>query len=518
LHCTKEKPYHLKPVIDLISTHSTTAKGNSIHKAALASIIFIVFAYIVVRAMGLSITHDEGVTYKIIKGNIHSARTANNHLLNTWLTSFLVNKAGLSSFLFRLPNVLAFLLYAFYAYKLLIRHPKTIILAGGIVLLFFNPFLLEYFSLARGYGLALAFEMGAFYHFIIAKSEKSNSALFIKNLFFSLLYCTLACYSNLSFINISMCLAGLWILEFVLLIRVEKGNFPKTSIAGILFLFGIYGYFVGEFIGQLQLLKKTEQLYYGGTNGFFHDTVLSLADKTLNLIIPYEEVLTSVGLLAAVFLALAAAQILYSKQYDNLARLIIILFGVIVGIHLEHKFFDSLFPIGRTAISILLLFSLILYFLILEFDGSFRPKSSQKKLGYAVFSIFIILPILVNQLCNINFRSSIEWRYDTNDKTAIDLALAKAKENGSIDAFSISCHWLYEPSLNFYRAAIDSTKIQPVIKDIDLNSDFIYCSKEDLEKIPQDSSYKRIAQFKDTETTLIWHVRNPALTSKERRR
>ena len=43
--------------------------------------------YVIYRASTLSFTHDESLSFTIIKGNLDWVLTANNHLLNTQLMS-----------------------------------------------------------------------------------------------------------------------------------------------------------------------------------------------------------------------------------------------------------------------------------------------------------------------------------------------------------------------------------------------------------------------------------------------
>ncbi len=123
-----------------------------------------VFAYVFVRAWTVPFTFDEVTTSQLVQGSQWSdfGLTANNHLLNALLIKGLLSTFSPSELIFRLPNVLAAAIYLFYAYKLgklLMKNQPWI----PLVLLTSMPFLLDFFSLARGYGLALGFCLASIY-------------------------------------------------------------------------------------------------------------------------------------------------------------------------------------------------------------------------------------------------------------------------------------------------------------------------------------------------------------------
>src|SRR6476620_5103779 len=107
------------------------------------------FIYVFVRATFLSFTHDESLSYALIKVDSAIGDKANHHWLNTWLMSVCSSLFGDKEIALRLPNVLAFIPYAFYGHRLISLPGKKYFLLLVIPLLFFNPFVMDYFSLAR---------------------------------------------------------------------------------------------------------------------------------------------------------------------------------------------------------------------------------------------------------------------------------------------------------------------------------------------------------------------------------
>ena len=118
--------------------------------------------YVIVRASNVSFTNDEAISYGIIHGAQTFVDTPNNQWLNTLLMRVSQYVFGQSELALRLPNVAAFGLYGAASVMLLsqVRHVEA--KAVGFSLLVVNPFLLEFFGLARGYGLSLAFLAAAF--------------------------------------------------------------------------------------------------------------------------------------------------------------------------------------------------------------------------------------------------------------------------------------------------------------------------------------------------------------------
>jgi len=85
----------------------------------------------------------------------------------------------------RLPNILAHVVYLICTLVLLKRFQHTILQIAGFVILNLNPFFLDFFFLARGYGLALAFLMMSLY-LLVRTFEKKWSRGFEKYLYLSI--------------------------------------------------------------------------------------------------------------------------------------------------------------------------------------------------------------------------------------------------------------------------------------------------------------------------------------------
>jgi hypothetical protein len=177
----------------------------------------VLFAYFIARALGVSISADEAGSWQMFasKGEIFPAEygyfSANNHALNTALMMLFEKLFGTSAFVLRLPNVLAGGLYLFSTAMMVRRFPSPLLAVLAFALLNTNPFMIQYFNVARGYGLAAGLMAFAFWQ--VWKYFDDGAAL--KNLLAASLAASLAVFANYTYLNLFLPLAaftGLFIL------------------------------------------------------------------------------------------------------------------------------------------------------------------------------------------------------------------------------------------------------------------------------------------------------------------
>ena len=109
------------------------------------------------RASTFPFVHDESLSFTIVNGEPGWGASPNNHLLNTFLMRLCSTLFGNSELSLRAPNILAHVLYLVSSILLLRRLQHVLLQVVGFVFLNLNPFMLDFFFLARGYGLALGF-------------------------------------------------------------------------------------------------------------------------------------------------------------------------------------------------------------------------------------------------------------------------------------------------------------------------------------------------------------------------
>lgn len=251
-----------------------------------------VFLYACLRAHSLSMTHDEAVSFlhHIFRGRSYweilrySLPTVNNHLLNTLLMKFFCGIAGYSEFVVRIPALIGCLIYLTGINRLLSLFLKGRYLLLGFGLCILNPFLIDYFSCARGYSLGLGFLAWGMY--FLARRVEGLGEAGRRILLFTALSCLFFAFSvlaNLTFLHVYF--AGVCFFAFVEAIqcsgRVEDAvdmlRRVLKSLARILSSISPSALLLAVvYAGPMLKLMKIKDFYYGGNTGFFSDTVTSL--------------------------------------------------------------------------------------------------------------------------------------------------------------------------------------------------------------------------------------------------
>lgn len=118
--------------------------------------------YVAIRAWLLPITVDEASTAlmqvprRVVDTLLFETdNTPNNHILNTLLIKITTGMFGWHQFVVRIPVLLGALLYGWASLQLVRAiSPSFRVRLLALLLMLGNPYLLEFFSFARGYGLA----------------------------------------------------------------------------------------------------------------------------------------------------------------------------------------------------------------------------------------------------------------------------------------------------------------------------------------------------------------------------
>jgi len=179
-------------------------------------------AFVVARAIRVSLTYDEAAAYiRYIAPNvlpefdagplaIFNFEVATNHFLSTALTKLAVLVAGSSELALRLPALAGYAMHLWFSTRLLRRLTSPAIAVAGLLLLNLNPYLLDFFALSRGYGLSIGLMMGALYYFF--------SGRLTRTLFFA----SAAVLANFSMLNVYVAI--------ILVVTFLKAGLPSTAL------------------------------------------------------------------------------------------------------------------------------------------------------------------------------------------------------------------------------------------------------------------------------------------------
>lgn len=265
----------------MVSAHPTVAPGPvALQPAAWAAraaagLAALLFAYTLTRAVTLSMTFDEARSFMNLAGRYQpDPETSNTHYLNSLmmkLCSLIFGDAPLS---LRLPNLVAHLLYLRWGWRALEGLQSRGFALAAFVLTQANPYVLDFFSIGRGYGLALAFTMGSLSHVTAGPADGRHTRWAVG-------LGIVAMLANLSFTTYLLALLGALTVRALAdlhpraLRDVARAAWSVRGLALVALLAVAWAMLVG-----LDLQRRGE-LVWGGRRGFFRDTVVGLAAATL---------------------------------------------------------------------------------------------------------------------------------------------------------------------------------------------------------------------------------------------
>ena len=433
-------------------------------------VILACFIYILVRAIKIPITHDEAGT--ILNFSTQSVwdiisykdPIPNNHLLNTLLIKFSTGLFGMNELSCRLPNLVGGVLYLLGSFRLSFLLFRTPVLRlCFLILMIANPFVIEFFALARGYGLSVGFMLVSIY-FLLQRKEK--------NLYTSILLAAIAVYTNLTQLNY---LAPLIILVIYLAIKQHffKSNFILIT-AGILLLLGVM------LAVPVYKMVKTDQFIYWGNTGFWNETFLPLLKSSIQGEGYFSQwtVQIFIALICfSVFFTIIKSWHGWSSKKDNFSDALLlncIFFGALLYNIMQHYLFNIPFLNARTSIFFYPLFVLALSSSIAEVGTIYYKKPLY------VFYILTASFGLVHISRTYNLHSAFEWWYDGDNKKVINRLI----DSDVSKPVRLKCNWIFQPSLTFYTKGMNQKLIMPppYVKTIDTSelADYYYITSDDL--------------------------------------
>ena len=442
--------------------------------------------FVIYKANNLSFTHDESYTYLhyVHQGfmDIVSYKTAytNNHILNTVLIKYCEVFFGNSEIALRLPNILAFIIYSTFATLLLYKHcPK--LLLPCYLLLVLNPYLLDFFALARGYGLSIAFLLMSSYYLSIYFNTKQSKHVILFNV-----GAFLAVMSNFSLLNYYVAALIVYNIVAYVLVKYSTWNenttyhfykLNKINLISVL-LSGMVLY------EPLRRISKKSLLDFGGKKGFMADTVASSIDDLfyeMHVTELYVIILKTVVLVVSIYtLVLLIVKFIkkeneFFKENTTLMIINLTLCTIVLITLIQHVVLGNDFYVHRFALFLYPLFILNLIFVIIYFYNKGFGKTSLLA-GY-VLAILLSVNLFKNHSL-IYFK---DWKYDQDTKLVM-LQLVEEHDKLPHKQIRLGISWLFEPSTNFYRYTWKLNWMNPTHRrGISVYDDYLYFFKADAE-------------------------------------
>jgi hypothetical protein len=394
----------------------------------------LVFVLILIRAALVPISHDEAATFLhyIQQGDFfyfYAHWDANNHALNSLLGIWMYNTFGSELIWLRLPNVLSFLLFAYYGYQIISRlRSKSICIFTFVALTTaWMPF--EFFAQCRGYGLGLAFMLPSlFYLFRYFESGKAKDQVAVWG------FLSLALFANLSLSNTFLISLGLVFLAFVF--HVEKRSLKNILSFVVLGILPFIGFSTVAFT-----MKEKGLLYYGEGTGFIDVTVRTLSAHTLGT--ESELILYLIANVAAVSIVILLAERRWLKNFrPNQSQLIaLMLFGNIAGTLLLHFILDVNFPEDRVGI-----YFIPLFVMTFGMAADRLAKHREKLIRIPAIAGLLVFPVVT--AANSRFYQVHVWRQIPLDRALYEEVDKQAEKLGRPPMISgyklFPLSWAYE--------------------------------------------------------------------------
>lgn len=451
---------------------------------AIASFLF---AYTAYRAATLSITWDEAFSYlQFVRHEIfipekYEMMDANNHFLNTWLNIYFVKWFGVSELVLRLPALIAHLLFLFYSYKLLKNFENKWLALASFLIINLNPYILDFFSLSRGYGPSLGLMMTSLYY-LYAYFESKYKA---KYAFYCCVAGALATLANFVILNY-------FIVSFGIILLCAGNNFIKKrdnqSLLSIIVSCTIVFVSLWFLVPEAMELKEAKALFYGGNRGFWDDTICTITERCFYGL-PYPHIFEMAAkgfMLLIIVVSIVFVLIRFFKKTQSssllfLASLIFLILFCALSTIVQNHFLGTLLLIDRTAMFFVVLFNLLLVFFINELTLQNRKV--------------LLLPILINVLVvfhfiwSFNLNYVFEWKSNADVKQMLaDLkkVVEIPKEKINVD---ICIPLSFDQSINYYRAVDNLTWINTVERNATANFlfDYLYLEPGEFTFINTDS-------------------------------
>lgn len=431
--------------------------------------------YLCLRITGIPITHDEaGTILNFSTQPVWDIVTfkdpvPNNHILHTLLVKACTWIFGYGEFACRLPNLVGGIMYWIFGSLVLLKITGqswgwTLV---GLTFLIANPYLIEFFGLARGYGLSIAWMMLSLCLLIRVPGKHLNA---------SLVCAAIAVYINLTLLHFFI---PLFILVLALQINRTGGRLG-TNLGIPVLVFILLLSCIGLPVARM---VKTDQFQFWGTSGFYTDTYMPLlkssllgkhyfGDATVQImawVVGIVTLLVGYGLIRLLVRTKWSAILLAEFQLGYL------FIATIVYNLLQNLVFKIPFLNARTA---LLFYPL---FVLAAFSMFIRINMNRK------WKVALILPVLALALWHIrtgyNLHSSYEWWFDGDNKKVMKAIVEDKPDHPAEGKPVLKCNWIFQPSLTYYSKVYYKEVVSPppYSKTVDTSSlaDYYYITSED---------------------------------------
>ena len=354
----------------------------------ISTLIFIGFStFIFYKAFITEITVDEAysfLNYSYVE-NVLNIGIANNHLLNSYLVSLFQN-FGYSEIFLRLPNVIFGWIYIALVINVSLKSKNYLL---SLFLLILNPYVIDFFSISRGYGITTSLIFLSIYSYLYFKNY---------NLYFSIFFLIIA--------TTSYHVAVIFLIVFYLVnIKDLYQLRGRLSFLIVSFLVSLASYWN---IRVLFFITSFEKPLYGVQNLTLQDLITG--SFGLNALYVEQNIFFNIFLNMLIYLPIFSINTFDKKTLVTF----IVSYGSLFSIYLIPFMLGKPYPLLREVVPFLppiLLLSAISI-------NNYYPKI--KKFKPAIISSLIIIILMFNFANNIDIDQTIDWKDGMSKKSVLE--------------------------------------------------------------------------------------------------
>jgi hypothetical protein len=400
-----------------------------------------------VRAANRGITHDEALSYAVFLSKPWWQATGysplqQSHSLLVVLSKLFATVLPASALTIRLPSILAGGLFAAMVGRLLytVVQDRRWALAG-VAAIALNPYLLDFFSIARGYGLMLALLATGSALLLPTETPCSSKRLVVASITLGLAIAAV----QVAIVPVSAVIAACFVVD---LVRSEPRQALRrtfvlsaaTVLSALPFVLRPALHFsrADYFIGAPSIDLWFASLVRGGWS-YSHPYLRSWTEVTvLELAIFAVASTIAVGVLAkAVHLFRTQRASADTRTFIWIGVTMAAAFLIAVAVHVIS---GTPYPQGRTAIYWI---PWLIVAAVILFSNRSAPTSLR------LVGACLLAALLVNNVLRLGVRTYADWQYDGGTPRIIERILEDhARTQRDV---SIAGSWELQPSVNFYR-------------------------------------------------------------------
>lgn len=364
------------------------------------------FTYAAVRAYTVSFTYDEAYTYlehvlkNVFYQTVQDKMGGNHHLLNVWGMWLSHAMFGDGEFALRLPNLLAYIGYLYASARLSLQARGTILTIGCFALLNLHPYLIDFFSLARGYGIANGFMMLSLWQAWRYLREGHH----LRRVVLAAVLAALSVMAHVIMVNFLLAFAGT--MALILLLRMRRSG--STAIRAHLMAVNAIA-----LVGLAVIIPNVLGMASGGSLNFgCHDwwtcSMRTLAERVVYHI-PYALsplMIIEKALWWTLGICTVAVVLVWRARQWPALRPFLFGLGVlalcVLSFLLQRSLFGVPLPESRTALFLLPMVAFVLVAALLAWPG--------RRWMPGAISVAAVVPLVVLMHDAYNTRYAVEWK------------------------------------------------------------------------------------------------------------